>query len=86
MLDKTGRGAPVHYQVTTEGADVAIDAYGLLLVKNGVEWLGRGYVKGTSYTIETVSQQAVTMAKGTSMGTGQNSLNSQSTDAAVGVK
>jgi hypothetical protein len=86
MLDKTGRGAPVHYQVTTEGADVAIDAYGLLLVKNGVEWLGRGYVKGTSYTIETVSQQAVTMAKGTSMGTGQNSLNSQSTDATGGIK
>lgn len=86
MLDKTGRGAPVHYQVTNEGADVAIDAYGLLLVKNGVEWLGRGYIKGTSYSIETVSQQAVTMTKGTSMGAGQNSLNQQSTDASGGIK
>lgn len=85
-LDKTGRGAPVHYQVTNEGADVAIDAYGLLLVKNGVEWLGRGYIKGTSYSIETVSQQAVTMTKGTSMGAGQNSLNQQSTDASGGIK
>lgn len=86
MLDMTGKGAPVHYQVTNEAADVAIDAYGLLLVKNGVEWLGRGYVRGSSYTIETVSQQAVTMAKGTSIGSEQNSLNRQSADAAVGVK
>lgn len=72
MMDMTGRGAPVHFTESNEGADVAIDAYGLLLVKNGVEWLGLGYVKGTNYSIETVSQQAVTMSKGSSFGEGQN--------------
>lgn len=73
--------APVHFVVPAEGIDVTADAAGVAMTKHGIPQIGKGYVAGTLYTVETVRSTAATTKTAQKIGSGTSATNNQSTKA-----
>lgn len=81
-LDMTGKNpAPVHYLVPADSADVSIDGGGIYVVRDGVDWYGRGYLQGTRYSVEAINTNTATMTRSAGTAQGTESSNSNSTSA-----
>ncbi|MGP5895218.1 hypothetical protein ACTXY8_30700 [Pseudomonas aeruginosa] len=79
--DGTGSSAaPVHYWVTNQGADVAIDGSGPTVTKNGAPWFGQGYLAGTSYSVEAITTSGATLTRSArSITSAENALTKSTT-------
>lgn len=84
VLDFAGSSpAPIHFIVPAEAADVSADAFGVKIIRDGVELYGAGFVQGTRYSVETFSSTMATA--GTTGATTQSadSKTAQSVNAEV---
>ncbi|EOG7550369.1 hypothetical protein ACN3YC_004499 [Salmonella enterica subsp. enterica serovar Cerro] len=61
VKDMTGRhAAPFHF-TTSDGADFAADGGGAAIAYQGIDWYGRGYLKGTVYRVEVTQANSITI-------------------------
>ena len=83
VKDLTGRhAAPFHF-TTSDGADFAADGGGAAIAYQGIDWYGRGYLKGTVYRVQVTQANSININRSKTGTTTRDTTTREETGANV---